>query len=1601
MTGMSQQEVGQIRTLLDLYYLDIASSDMEAEACEDHLGGMMAHWQLARERSRGTPRVRVYNPNFEEHGWQSRYTIIEVVCDDMPFLVDSMSIALNKAGLTITLTIHPALRSVRDEGGRLREVLPPSDEKGIAESLIRFQVNKIVAGNIIRELEVMIRDVIEDVELATSGWGEMRERIHSIRMRMEQHRPSVEHDDIEESLSFLEWIEDNHFTLLACCDLELIPGESEPSLVIVEESLLGIFRKAGKSINDVESAIPPFCTTETLFTGILLVTKANIRSTVHRPIYMDCIAIKKHDEKGKLTGLYCILGLFTSSAYNSPARYIPLLRKKVADVIQNAGFAPQGHSEKELINVLNTFPRNDLFQISTPELLDISLGILSLQGRQRTRIFVNRDIFNRYYFCLVYLSRERYNRELRVAIEDILVDAFQGTEVEFDAQFSESILARLHFIVHCSPDTRPEFSIRDLENKIVEVVRTWQDEFKDALIEKYDEVHALRYFNEYAQALPASYREDYNPRTAVADITCMEKARAENQIAINFYKPILESRQRVHFRLYSVGHPVPLSEAIPILENMGFTVFGERPYRVRHPSGEIWIHDFSTSYSRGTENLSGETSELVQETFLKVWNKEADNDGFNQLVLAAGLAWRQAMLLRAYSRYLQQIQIPFSQAYIIESLTRNPEIVVLLVDLFIRRFETSYERSDAGDATQTIARNIETALESVVSLDQDRILHAFLNLVQSTLRTNYFQLDIDGTAKSYLSFKIDTRKVSGMPLPMPMFEIFVFSSRMEGVHLRGGPVARGGLRWSDRMEDYRTEILGLMKAQMVKNSVIVPVGSKGGFIVKHLPGEESRVQVMEEIIFCYKTLLRGMLDITDNLVGGKLVPPSQVQRYDGDDPYLVVAADKGTATFSDIANGISGEYGFWLGDAFASGGSAGYDHKKMGITARGAWESVKRNFRELGMDIQTTDFRVIGIGDMSGDVFGNGMLLSRHIKLIGAFDHRHIFLDPDPDPDISFEERKRIFVLQRSSWEDYDKKLISRGGGVFSRGAKSIVISDEVKALLGVKDDTLRPNDLIHQLLKAPVDLLWNGGIGTYVKAQEETNEEVQDKANDALRIDGRELRCKVVGEGGNLGFTQLGRIEFAAKGGLIYTDAIDNSAGVDCSDHEVNIKILLGQILTNGDMTEKQRNRLLEEMTDEVAKLVLQDNYNQTQAVSMVASQAPEKLYEHARFIELLEQKGMLNRQLASLPSNAIIAQRMADNKGLTKPEISVLLSYSKMNYFDALVQSDIPDDNFLVGELIEYFPRVLGEKYRDVMLSHQLRREIISTHITNDIVDHIGPGIGFRVREELGSDIAGVTRGYIAARKIFATDELWRQIEQLDNQVSASVQIDMMTRVSTLLERGLSRILRSRGNKIIIREQVDYFREGVAKLAASIPKSLAAPERLEFKKQVKSLLDSRVPQDLAQRISSLTPMSSAIDIVDVANQAETEISLVASLYFHLGNTLDLHMLRTEISHLGVQTHWHNLAKIKLISMLTDNQMALTAQILKRTGNQKSAKKKYEQWTKENPLTIDRYKQMIAEMKSRTTLDFPILSVAVSIVGDLLAGGGGASTGRGGLPNL
>ncbi|WP_066738511.1 NAD-glutamate dehydrogenase [Cupriavidus sp. D384] len=1591
------------------HYYDLADAeDLLARDVADLYGAVMAHWQTAQKFVSGAARLRVYNPNLEEHGWHSDHTIVEIVNDDMPFLVDSVTMEINRHGLTLHSAIHPVFRVCRDARGAIESIglggTEASTESCRLESFIHFEVDRTGEATRLDALRVGIGAALGDVRAAVEDWPRMRQIAQETVAGM-AHAADAATPESAEARAFLEWMLDDHFTFLGQRDYELVSRDGHYFLRGVAGSGAGILREALRDPGtDDVTPLPPAARAIIEGASPIFITKANSRSTVHRPGYLDYVGVKLLDANGKLFGERRYVGLYTSTAYMVSTSEIPLVRRKCANILQRAGFLTKGHLYKSLVTILEQYPRDELFQADEDELFDITLGILRLQEHQRTRLFVRRDRFDRFISCLVFVPRDKYNTDLRQRIQKLLVQSFNGTSCEFTPQLSESPLARIQLTVRGQPGTMPEVDTRELEEKIVQATRRWQDDLAQALHDSRGEEHGNRLLRRYGDSFPAGYREDYAARTAVRDIELMEHARQHpSKLAMNLYRPIEAASGAFRFKVYRAGEPIALSLSLPMLEHLGVRVDEERPYLIEPDGCEpVWIHDFGLEIAADPDGKPldidiEKIKPLFEDAFGRAWNGEIENDDFNRLVLRAGLAARDVTILRAYAKYLRQVGSTFSNAYIERALTANPNIAAMLVSLFLARFDPATasppapaiapdhaEKSDDPQTRKWLA-DIDAALDQVPNLDEDRILRLFLNVVNATVRTNYFHRGADGQSRPYVSFKFNPALVQGLPEPRPMFEIWVYSPRVEGVHLRGGRVARGGLRWSDRREDFRTEVLGLMKAQMVKNTVIVPVGSKGGFVVKRPPPATDRDAFLAEGVACYQTFLRGLLDLTDNLVSGQLVPPPDVVRHDENDPYLVVAADKGTATFSDYANAISAEYGFWLDDAFASGGSVGYDHKKMGITARGAWESVKRHFREMGVNIQSTPFTVVGVGDMSGDVFGNGMLLSPHIKLLAAFDHRHIFLDPDPDCARTLAERQRLFDLPRSSWADYDTALISAGGGVFPRTAKTIPLSPQVQAALGIQATALSPNELMHAILTAPVDLLYNGGIGTYVKASTETHLQAGDRSNDAIRVNGSELRCKVVGEGGNLGFTQLGRIEFARNGGRINTDAIDNSAGVDCSDHEVNIKILLGLVVADGEMTEKQRNKLLAEMTDEVGLLVLEDNYYQTQALSVAGREAPTLVDAEGRLIRWLERAGRLNRPLEFLPSDTDIAERKSLGQGLTSPERAVLLAYSKMWLYDELLVSDLPEDALVAGLLVDYFPRPLQQQHAAAMQRHPLRREILATHLTNMLVNRIGATFVHRLMEETDARPADIVRACLLARDVFGLTALWERIDALDNRVDDAIQARMFGALGRLLERAtlwFVRYLRGGGT---VEPGATRFMEAAQWLTPQLATLLPPETSQTMADAALSLTEAGVDDDLALRVAASDTAAAALDIAEVAASCHRSLAAVAAVYFALDTELNFGWLRERALSLPADTHWDLLARTTTLEDLGRLKRALTTSVLAQAQDSDDAAAMIHGWRGSRQVALDRYAQMLTDQRASGVSGvaaLSMLSVAVREIG-------------------
>ncbi|WP_030376607.1 NAD-glutamate dehydrogenase [Streptomyces rimosus] len=1612
---------------LQRYYLHTAPEDLTGRDPVDVFGAALSHYRLAENRPQGTANVRVHTPTVEENGWTCSHSVVEVVTDDMPFLVDSVTNELSRQGRGIHVVIHPQVIVRRDVTGKLIEVLDNTcdahgttgkDKSGkgkgkdlphdaLIESWIHVEIDRETDRADLKQITKDLLRVLSDVREAVEDWEKMRDAALRIadELPTEPTADDLRDQEVDEARELLRWLAADHFTFLGYREYELtsVPGESgdeEDVLTAVAGTGLGILRSDpahsdgddGHPVSPSFNRLPKDARAKAREHRLLILTKANSRSTVHRPSYLDYVGVKKFDADGNVIGERRFLGLFSSAAYTESVRRVPVIRRKVAEVLDAAGFTADSHDGRDLLQILETYPRDELFQTPVDRLQSIVTSVLYLQERRRLRLYLRQDEYGRYYSALVYLPRDRYTTGVRLRLIDILKEELGGISVDFTAWNTESILSRLHFVVRVQPGaTLPDLTDADaerIEARLVEAARSWADGFAEALTAEVGEERAAELLRRYNHAFPEGYKADNPPRSAVADLQHLEKLdpAAGKDFEVSLYEPVGAGPDERRFKIYRTGEPVSLSKVLPLLNRLGVEVVDERPHELRCTDGTTaWIYDFGL---RIPERMNGDDArERFQDTFTAVWTGRAESDNFNKLVLRAGLNWRQAMVLRAYAKYLRQAGSTFSQTYMEDTLSNNVHTTRLLVSLFEARM--SPERQRAGtELTDGLLEELDGALDQVASLDEDRILRSFLTVIKATLRTNHYQKNSDGEPHTYLSIKLDPQAIPDLPAPRPAYEIWVYSPRVEGVHLRFGKVARGGLRWSDRREDFRTEVLGLVKAQMVKNTVIVPVGAKGGFVGKRLPDPSvDRDAWLAEGIACYKTFISGLLDITDNLVGGEVVHPADVVRHDEDDTYLVVAADKGTATFSDIANEVAESYGFWLGDAFASGGSAGYDHKGMGITARGAWESVKRHFRELGVNTQTEDFTVVGVGDMSGDVFGNGMLLSEHIRLVAAFDHRHIFLDPNPDAATSYAERRRLFELPRSSWADYDTSLLSQGGGVHPRTAKSIPINAQVRAALGLEAGVkkMTPADLMRAILQAPVDLLWNGGIGTYVKSSAESNADVGDKSNDAIRVNGEDLRVKVVGEGGNLGLTQLGRIEFDRNGGKINTDAIDNSAGVDTSDHEVNIKILLNSVVADGDLTVKQRNKLLADMTDEVGSLVLRNNYAQNTALALAQAQCASMLPAQARFIRRLERDGHLDRALEFLPSNQQIKERLNAGRGLTQPETAVLLAYTKITVSDALIQTGLPDDPYLQHLLHAYFPSALREKFAEQIDAHALRREIVTTVLVNDTVNSGGTSFLHRMREETGASLEEVVRAHTAARAIFGLGKVWDDVEALDNIVAADVQTRIRLHSRRLVERGTRWLLNNRPQPLELSETIDFFADRVADVWAELPKLLRGGDLEWHQRILDELTEAGVPMELATRVAGFSSVFPALDIVAIADRTGKEPLAVAEVYYDLGDRLRINQLLDRILELPRNDRWQSMARASIREDLFAAHAALTSDVLSVGSDSATPEERFKAWEEKNAAILGRARTTLEEIHGSEGFDLANLSVAMRTMRTLL----------------
>lgn len=1547
------------------------------------------HWELAKRRKKEGSQVRIYCPMAKSR--RMRKTIIDVVSRDMAFLVDSVVAEINRHNLLIDFLIHPVFYVQHDNKGNLLDLSTTKRKDYTKQSHIHIHIKETIPEKVLEKLGQGLEEVLDDVYHANRDWKAMLAQLRDARDELANATVKGRKGGCERYCAFLDYLCDNNFTLLGYREYEFSGDKKEVKSRTVRGSSLGLLHGDVKPayVNESKEGLPRNLQELRKKLDPVSVSKTNRVSTVHRRVPMDAIAIKTYDEKGNVKGEKLFLGLFTSVTYSRSVSDVPLLREKVDEIVSMSDFAPASHDQKTLRHILEKYPRDELFQIRTDTLYRTALDILRLQERQRIALFMRRDDFRRYISCLVYIPRDRFGTYLRKEIGKILEAEVNGTVSSFKTSLDDSLFARVMFILKVDQNDTPKYDQKEIEKKLQIAGQTWAERLNYALDEKdLEQSEITRLTLKYGEAFSISYTSTFTAKQAIYDIEKIETVLQTNELDLDLYRTDDIEANHIRLKVYHPEKPLTLSDVLPILEHMGLRAISELPFEIK-PADEdkvVWVHDFLLERPSGkSADLVSEIKDKFEESFKRVWYNKIDSDALNKLVIRGQMDWQEIMILRSYVRYLKQLKYPFGRLYVENAVTSNPKISKLLVEYFKERHDPQI----AGDGEKILGK-LERALEKVESLDQDRILRSILCVVKATLRTNFY------LHKPYLSLKLDCKKIYDMPEPKPFREIFVYSPRVEAVHLRGDKIARGGLRWSDRHEDFRTEVLGLMKAQMVKNSVIVPMGSKGGFVVK--TKTNSREEFTAEGIECYKTFIRGLLDITDNQKGGEIIPPKNVVRLDGDDPYLVVAADKGTATFSDIANGISQEYGFWLDDAFASGGSAGYDHKKMGITARGGWESVKAHFRELNHDTQTQRFDVIGVGDMGGDVFGNGMLLSEQIALVGAFNHLHIFCDPDPDLEKSFKERKRLFEAVKG-WDSYDESKLSKGGKIFSRSEKVLKLTPEIQERFGLESNKVSPPELMRAMLGARTDLIWFGGIGTYIKSKDETHAQVGDKANDGIRLNAEDVRAKVIGEGANLGVTQLGRIEFAKQGGRINTDFIDNSGGVDSSDHEVNIKILLSDVMRSkgNSMDLEARNKLLVKMTDDIAQHVLWHNYQQAQAISLARLQASQNLKEHEALIQHLERKTGLSRKLEGLPDAEEIEALMRNGKGLTRPELCVLLSYAKIEFTKEILASSVPDDPYMQSWLFKYFPEILRKKYKTYIERHQLKREIIATAIANSIVNRMGPTFLQGVVKRTAASCSQVASAYMVVREVFGLFDLWSEIEKLDNKVPAMVQLRAMRSISDLAEFNITWFLTRLGRDLNPTEDIKAFGHCIALLRKNIKKLLTPELKVMVKQHTESGKRDGLTNKLAEEVALLPVLSSACDIIRISLEQRTDLLETAQTYFEVGEEFSLDWLRNQARFMNTDSKWSAEAAEGIIDQLYGAQAGLTVRILRDSarvdqGTKKGKAKKAEislvkPWVEKHQGLYQQVVPLFEEMRRSGSVDLSMLIIAEQRLRSLYGG--------------
>ncbi len=1600
------EKPGAVSVFLSHYFRHVDALDMEERSVEDLLGLVQSHLRLAMQRPPARATVAIRTPSQSEDGWSAGgATVVQIVTDDRPFLVDSVTMEVLRQGWSIREVFHPQFLVRRDLSGNLRDIVRTSEANKHPEILHESWMHLEILPpsrpehpkNLHSDLEHGLLEVLRLVEEVVQDWTKMRTRsMETVALLADSRVAGGRADEAALAVELLEWLNDNHFTFLGYRQYRLIGDGSDTRFEPVPATGLGILRGDIDAASAFHAVPLPGEAPQ-----LMIITKDNDKSRVHRPAYLDYIGIRTFSADGRITGERRFLGLFASSAYSESVARVPVLRQKAAQVLQRSGYAANSHGGKAIMDVLDTYPRDELFQAPTDELATVVERIAHLKERRQVRMFVRREPYGRYLSCLVYLPRDRYTTAVRRRMEELLMARLGGASIDYTARVSESVLARLHFVMRM-PFGMPlgDVDVRSLERELTVATRSWSDEFAEVLSGWPSPIEGARQdqLATLAGALPEGYKEDFSPRQGVLDLAALIALQNDPESSgppalsagmdMAMYSPDREDDEAdLRLKIFRWTTPISLSQILPHLTLLGVDVIDERPYELLIGNGtRAFIYDFGIQVPGGREAVASRWPIEARRQFIEAFSASyeglSEPDGFHALVMRADLSWRQVVILRAIGRYLRQVGTTYSQTYLAHALSSHVDLTQQLVTLFELRFDPQQDLTVAARKTAAaeLTSKIKIELNDVANLDHDRILRAYLAVIAAIVRTNAFQ------SRPTIAFKLLPRQVAELPEPRPAFEIFVYSPRVEGVHLRFGPVARGGVRWSDRAEDFRTEILGLVKAQMVKNTVIVPVGAKGGFYCKRLPDPSvDRDAWMAEGKACYELFIASLLDITDNMVAGEVVPPAELVRYDGDDPYLVVAADKGTATFSDLANSIAISSGFWLGDAFASGGSAGYDHKAMGITARGAWESVRRHFREMGANCQTEDFTCVGIGDMSGDVFGNGMLLSKHIQLVAAFDHRHVFVDPAPDGETSWKERKRLFELPRSSWADYDESLISEGGGVFPRTLKSVSITPQMHKALGIPASiqAMSPAELISACLKAPVDLLWSGGIGTFVKAMTETDADVGDKANDGLRVDGCELRARCVGEGGNLGFTQRGRIEYASRGGRINTDFLDNSAGVDTSDHEVNIKILLSNEVAAGRMTMAERDALLVSMTDDVAGLVLAHNYNQNLALANSLYHTASMAGVHEDWMQRLEASGLLDRELEALPTTEEMENRRSSHRGLTAPELATLLAYTKIVLEDELLGSDLPDDAYVTSRLIDYFPTAMRERYAAVIPAHRLRREIIATVVVNEFVDGSGITCFHRLSGETGASAADIIRAQIAARAIFGADDNDQAIRDLDHQIDAQTQTALRLEVRTLVERATRWLINNRSRPLDVAAAVDQLSSGVQQVRDALPTLLTSRDREAYDKRMQGYRSAGVPEELASVVAALHSAYPALTIVETADRDGADPLSVADVHFTLGQRLGLDRLISRIVELPRDDRWQTMARAALRDDMHAAHAQLTAEVLNSDGSG-TAKELVAAWERKTPSVAESVKILRTICAGRS--DLARMSVGLRIVRGLLS---------------